>query len=140
MQFSLQLTSQCWKKSIVSCRRHVTRCNLGMQLEMSSIKKKLCNFCSLCCYGVVRKVAGRLQRVTSSLCNLSNNFFKLATIAQSKARLYFLEQLRGIFLSKILSFAALDCNCNMSSATCNGFLFPLLGDKLQEKLYDLKPA
>ena len=43
-QFFSQLVSQRWrKKSIASCKRHVTRCNLSLQVAMVSK-----NFCSRC--------------------------------------------------------------------------------------------
>ena len=48
-----------------------------------------CDFlCNLCCNGVARQVTVRLQHVTCSLCNLSCNFFGLATIAESRAWFY----------------------------------------------------
>ena len=40
MQFSLQLLSEHWrKKSIASCSKHVTGCNLGLRLVMVSKKQ-----------------------------------------------------------------------------------------------------
>ena len=71
-----------------------------------------CNcLCKLCCNGVARKVAGRSQRVTCSICNLSHNFFCFSTIAQRRARFYFLlsATTAGNFFESITS-AARDCN------------------------------
>ena len=57
-----------------------------------------CNFlCNSCCNDVARQVAGRLQRLTCPLCNLSRSFFGRTAIAQSKARFYFLQRLNGLF-------------------------------------------
>ena len=109
MQSSLQLALQRWKKkSIVSSRRHSACCNLGLQRAMvlnktlqsrvatcNGPKKSLqslqkvepssaaivrqYNFLAGGCSSVERQVAGRLQRVTHSLSNLSPDFFELAT-------------------------------------------------------------
>ena len=117
MQFSLQLVSKHWKKN--HCKLQETCYTLQSWTAASYIFKKSlqslqeaesssaasvrrCIFlCNLCCNGVARKVAGRLQRATFSRCNLSCNFFRLAAIAQSRARFYFLQQLHGICFEQI---------------------------------------
>ena len=40
------LSRDVGKKSVASCRRHVTRCDLGLQLAMFS--KNLCSRCKQC--------------------------------------------------------------------------------------------
>ena len=75
-----------------------TRCSLGLQFAMFS--KHLCNRCEKQNRALQLVLHGAIQRVTCPLCNLSRNFFGLAT-----------------------------------TATCNGFLFPTLRDKLHEELH-----
>ena len=89
------------------------------------------------CKKTCRLVA--MQLLTCPLCNLSRNFLSLATIAQSGAQFYFLQQLHGFFL--------IDCKlqlviamCNIYSANCNEFLFPALRYKLKQKLHHVTPA
>ena len=76
------------------------------------------------CNGVVRQVAGRLQRVTCSLCNLSTNLFGLATIPQSKLVLY-----NAIFLATCLPALKKEIRCKLQKScytlqsrtvSCNG--------------------
>ena len=88
--------------------------------ELSSIASATrCNFlCNVSCNGFARKVAGRLQRVTCPLCNLSSNIFRLATTAQSRTLFYFLQRLHRIFLNR-LQVAA--CDCTVYHVFCNLF-------------------
>ena len=58
---------------------------------------------------VAGKLPGKLQRVTCPICNLSRNSFGRSTIAQSRARSYFLQQFTWIVLTP-LQVAARDCN------------------------------
>ena len=90
------------------------------KVEPSSIASVIqCNILyNLYSNGVARQVAGRLQRVTCSLSNLSHNCFGLATIAQSKAQLSFLQRLYGFFKNHCKSQLK-NATCNMTSATCN---------------------
>ena len=70
---------------------------------------------------------------------LDSQVFGIATIAQSKTGFYFLQLLLGFCLNhcKLQLETAM---FNMSSATCNGFLFPMLRDKFQEELNRVRPA
>ena len=87
----------------------------------SSASVTRCSFLfNLCFNRVARKVAGRLQRVTCPLCNLSHNFCRLATIAQSRVRFCFLQECFFEYTASCSS--RLQC-VNMSFATYNGFLF-----------------
>ena len=105
MQFSLQFVFQYWKKEFISsCRRHVTSCNLELQLAM--VSKNLCNRCNwalqlvlhdaiffaTCVAMELRDKLQVVQHVTCPLCNLSRNFLWLATIAQIRTGFYFLQR------------------------------------------------
>ena len=66
-------------------------------------------------HGVARQVAGRLQRVTFPLCNLSCNFFGLATIEHSCYRVQFFLQrvLQHLKKKLITSFKSHVTHCNL---------------------------
>ena len=88
----------------------------------------------LCCNGVARKVAGRLQHVTCRPCNLSRNFSGLAKLGKAELVSIFCSDCRVYFLIdyklqlKVATF-------NMSPATCNVFRVPTLRGNLHEKLH-----
>ena len=67
----------------------------------------------------------------SSLSNLSRNFFRLVTIAQVEIGSTLCNDCMDFFLNncKLQLYVAM---CNMSSATCNGFLFLSCRYKLEE--------
>ena len=105
-------TLQSW---VVTCNGHKKCLQSLQEVELSStVSVTRCNFlCNGCCNGVARKVEGRLKSVTCPLCNLSHNFFRLAKIAQSRARFYLLQRLQGIVSNK-LQVAA----CDLHRVTC----------------------
>ena len=60
---------------------------------------------------------------------------KIAPCNCPRARFYFLQRLQRFF-ETIASWSPRSiATCNMSPATCNGFLFPTLRDKFQGKLH-----
>ena len=84
MQYPLQLVSKIFrKKSMASCRRHVTRRNLELQLACNDSKNvfaivaksrtELCFLQSLQAKKVARQVAKRACWTLQRTCNLSRN-------------------------------------------------------------------
>ena len=115
------------------------RCSLHLQLTCSGFKNSLQSLqkvepsstarvtrssfpCNLCRNSVTKQVTYRLSRVTSRFSSLSRNFFRPAMIAQSRAGSYFLQRLHFFLNHCKLQLEV--ATCNMSFASCNGFLFP----------------
>ena len=98
MHCKLQNTCYTLQSRAATCNGFKKSLQSLQEVELSSIVcVPQCNFLfNLCCNGVARKVAGSLQGVTFPLSNLSRDFFRLATIAQSRAPLYLLQRLQAI--------------------------------------------
>ena len=119
MQFSVQLVSQRWRKeSVTSCRRNVSRCILGCNLQW--LKKTRCSL--LLQLAVVSGLRGALKNAVlsgSSRCHISLNICSKSLKLWNHCKLQL----------KIATY-------NMTSATCNRLLFPALQDKLLDKWQD----
>ena len=84
--FFLQLVSQHWKKKyIASCRRHVTRCNLELQLAMIT-KQSMLLLQKVELRSTLKKIGRQVAKMACYMlqptCNLSRN-----TIAAQVAKL-----------------------------------------------------
>ena len=128
MKFSLQLVPQPWKKkSNASCKRHMIRCNLRLQIAMfqkslqplqnvepssiTSITRS--NFlCNLCFNSMARQVAVRLQRVTCPLCDLSRNCSGLQRLHTAELGSTFCNDCIDCF--KIIA----SCSLKLQHVTC----------------------
>ena len=131
VQYVLQLVSHCWKtKSIASCRSHVTRCNLELQLVMVSkqsfqlLLKVEQNF-TLCDRCKPKTLEDKLQRRHVTRCNLSHNAIstqiakRIALCSTNcRARFYLLQRLQRFF--KTVQVAKRDCNVFLETiASCS---------------------
>ena len=85
----------------------------------------------------MRKVAGRLQRVTCPLCNLSRNFLWFAKLHKVELGSNFFNDCMEFILNRLQLVIA---TCNRSATTCNEFLFPTFREELQEKLHRVTSA
>ena len=80
------------------------------EVELSSAASVAqCNFlCNMCCNCVATKVAGRSQRVTCSLCNLSRNFLDLQQLHKVELGSTLCNDCMEFVLNR-LQLAACDC-------------------------------